>query len=222
MQSSSWYITNIEAKVKDDASSLEASDYTAALAEALFEYSRVKPRRLTEAYTTVAQQVTYALPTLWEDEFSHIEQIELGDYDPPEIVESKYYEVVLLDNVYKLRFVWWQPAVDDFVMRYTSVHIANDVTSTVQDADDYAIVNLASAIVCEVLATKYAGWKNSSISVDSIDFQSKSAEYRTRATDFRKAYENHIRVNAQEAGMFAKLDLTGRYWDYGDERYIAL
>lgn len=106
-----------------------------------------------------------------------------------------------LDNDYTtvtrrkcLRFPYYTPDSDEVVaVRYTTYpHTLDDSTDTIPTGDYLAVAYLSAAMTALFLSAKYAKSSDSSISADTVDYLSKSEQWKTVAEEYFKQYNDHI------------------------------
>ncbi len=107
-----------------------------------------------------------------------------------------------------LRFRSAKPSVTEvFLAWYTAQHTLSDTTSTVPEADDDALADLAASYCCEKLAALYAQSADPSVAADAVDYRGKVDYYRSLAKDLRASYERKASLTATAQAGLAIVDL---------------
>jgi len=73
------------------------------------------------------------------------------------------------------------------------------VECTIPDVDFDAVANLAASLAFEQLAARATQTVDPTLSADSVDYRSKSAEFRAHAAAHRKLYNQHVGKGAEVA-----------------------
>jgi hypothetical protein len=190
-----------QAKLKDAASKLQTADWTAAIAAAVLEYSRARPRMLAEAVIG-ADAFDYLLDgdtpklTAWQDAFSRIDSILYpyteGERGNPEL-ERTAYSVLHLPAGLTLRFTEHTPSSSEsFLVTYTTPHTLSESASTHPAADDEALSDIAAACGADILTGYYTQSTDSSLSGDVVNRLTKAQEYRALAKEWRARAEQRM------------------------------
>lgn len=170
-----------------------------AVTRALSTHSRYRPRRIVEDVQGAGvSDYAVSLFLSWEEGFSRVLQVE---YPVPasgvaELLEDEDWMVYEAPAGKLLRFLAHTPAVGQtFRAAYTVPHRFDlEGNSSVAEADEEAVHELAAAYYCEMLATYFAQDQDSTIAADSVDHTSKSKAYAGRAKDYRARYNEHMGI----------------------------
>lgn len=220
-----------ESYVQDDATRIshtDPGDFGAAIDRAVEKYSHDRPCEIVATASGTGTATDFALPTGWVDGFSELKRVEhpfppaTGQrepnvvYDADQANEPSEIRIVQASATEKkIRFMSITPAsgTNNILLVFTGLHTVHPSTAastTVRGSDERALALLVASYACEMVASKYAESKDSNLSVDSVDFRSKSSEYAARARQLRKDYLVHIGgdPDAQTPGACAVID-----WD---------
>lgn len=186
----------IRGKVKDDSGKLaDPADLSAAVLEALNRYSKDRP---LEAVADVAGSGGYncSLPADWVEGFSTALQVEYPvDCVPAVIIDRSAWSIYAGPSGKSLRILIATPAADEFVrITYTLPH----TESTVPAVDLEAIANLAASICLRQLAAAFGQTSDPTIQADSVNYRSKSDEFRRLADSFEALYKSHLGIKGND------------------------
>lgn len=202
------YQTLVDSFVRDDASRLTEDDRNGAIVLAVARYGKDRPR-IKVADLTPASTTKLPLPSAWESGVSELRSLEYpigqnplsyldtdryGLYDDGTAVTIKLQEAV--DTAQKVR------------ASFTIAHTLSTATDTIPTGDREPVACWAAAILCDQLASFYAGGTDSTIQADSVRQQSKAQEYASRAKALRKRYTDELGVEEKRnvaAGAVAEL-----------------
>lgn len=206
-------------KIKDTSSVLgtwvnnTSTIYDDDIAEAVKIYSKRRPNIECSSETGTANTY-HAMPTNWEEDFSHIINIEYPVLeDPPEYIQENYWRIEhLSDGILYIRFIssTYPGNGDTFYVRFTKRHSVSASASTIPVAHEEAVTDLACYRLCMKLAQYYTQSADSSIGADAINYTSKADEYRQQSEKFKKAF-NDI-VKPLKTGSFVDWDMN-LYWE---------
>lgn len=207
------YQTLVDDLVRDDAGKIGTSQRDAAIATAVIRYSDDRPRRTVADVIGAGQMLD--VPAGWVRDFSVIESIEypVGKIPPRRIAADRHciYEspdgpqIQLLDAL---------AAASALRVCYTVRHLVGDTDDTIPLSHREAVANYAAAILCDQLSALYANESDSTIQADSVQQGSKSAAYRSKARDYRKAYQDALGVQEKTsvpAGVVVQLNGTDSF-----------
>jgi hypothetical protein len=208
--------TLVEARVKDAAGKLSASDYNRAIVSALAEYTRDRPRRL---FVELPGAGSFDFPvgdwgsagselsasTRWDVGFSSLLDVVFPYVSTsrslPTLDEDEF-GIVQLPAGPVLRFAAHTPAVGQKVLvAYSRRHEVTDNWSTVPVADEEALADLAASYALKSLASYYAQATDSSISADVADHPGRSQTYLSLAREYRELYEVHVGRRSASGGV---------------------
>ena len=176
-------------KVKDDSGKVTSTDYENAAAEALKRYSKHCPLLVCEDIVGNATN-DLPLPTGWSEGISSIVSVEYPIGNVPEtLIDTDQWYVYQSPTGKKLRLTELQPKITESVrVLYNGLH----AESTVPDADEDAIANLAASFCLRQLAAVYGQTGDSSLSADVVNYRSKADEFKRLADSFEKLYKDHL------------------------------
>lgn len=170
-----------------------------AIGAALKKYCGHRPRIVVEDEDgTGAFDYLIALLEDWTEGFSVIKSVEYPVDDSEEtasILQDDQWSIYQKPSGKCLRFLEATPeTTEDFRVTYTTLHVCTDSACTVPSYDEEALQILAASIFCDMVATYFAQTQDSTISADSVDHKSKSADYAARARTYRKMYYDHLGI----------------------------
>lgn len=196
----------------------------AALAEALTDYQRFRPRGLIGDLVGNGTNL-YTLPSGWVQDFSRILSLEFPQgEDPPRYLEEGDYGLYQsTSSLYQLRLTTHVPTASQTIrVSFTGPHSTTSTASTIPSPDEEAVVNKAASIACTWLAAYYAQQGQSSIGADVTNHESKSRQYRDLAKSYQMAYAAHLGIDGDQ-GQAAVLAASAIIdWDstypWGEDR----
>jgi hypothetical protein len=202
----------------------QAQDIDRAIERAVRVYSRKQPRLYFESFTGTGSAYEWALNlSYYLPQFSKVTTVEY----PFEAVQVPGKLLVKEDfDVYeKTAAVWYfrlrydTPSASEFVrVTYTALHSVTETASTVGSADaEDSIVMLAAAMVLRILAAKAVATSNSGLGADTVDYQSRSSQYASLATEYEKqsGLLPYLAQNeAQGGAIFVSLGRAPKATDY--------
>ncbi len=156
------------------------------LNEALSVYSKYRPFENIKTEKLPEPVNVIGLPAEWQNEFSSINFFEYPAGNiPPILLEEKDFEIFMDDDEsYKLRFAF--PLTGTYRFSYSSVHgfdDSNPAIPSTPDTDFYCICNIAAGIYLLALASRWGESVNPGIGADSVDYGSKTDQYRRLAKE---------------------------------------
>lgn len=171
------------AAVQDAATRLTQDDYTNAITAALARYSKGKPRILVRDLPGTASH-DLALPVEWSPDFSAVRSLEypIGNV-PADILQSDCWALYQSPTSIVIRLTDLAPANTESV-RCTFTVLHTEATLPVVDQD--AVAELAASNCLYQLSAAAGNNMDSTIQADSVDYQSKTDQYRRLAADLRK------------------------------------
>jgi hypothetical protein len=173
----------VRANVRDTGARLvDPADYDAALQAAVAEYSA---RRPLERVADVAGDGGYDYPL--PDGWPAVDQVEYPAGDRvPRVLDALDWSVYRLPAGPVLRFASATPGAGESIRLTRRGLHAIDADSTTVPADDFeAVVRLASAVLCEQLASIYSDNTAPAFGADTVDHKSQASEWAARAKRFR-------------------------------------
>lgn len=196
------------ALTRDDAGKLSADDVDGAITLAVTRYSKDRPRLKVEDITAAGGKLL-GLPAAWENGFSKLNSLEypIGDV-PPSLISGW----MMYNAPSGLSIMVGDSLTANAAVRasYGVMHQVSSSTDTVPLGDREAVCCLAAASLCDQLASLYSGDTDSTIQADSVNHQSKAAEYAARAKALRKRYHDELGIGEKKsvaAGAVVNLDL---------------
>jgi hypothetical protein len=176
---------------------LSESDRYNCIRAAVAEYSGQRPQALV-ALLTGAGSFDFTLSATnfpsWSQGFSAITSV-LYPYTAtnatsPALARWDYGIVLLPVTGYVLRLLSGEKptASQKLLVYYTAPHAVTASASSVSASDDEALADLSACYGCNAMAAQAQQGMDGSISADSVNRLSRSAEYRSQATRWRDAY----------------------------------
>lgn len=150
-------------------------------------------------------EVVAGLPG-WQVESGAVLEVEypaadISDDEEPAILDEEQYTVFRAQSGTWLRFHEHQPSSGETVrLAYARPYQWVEATDPLIDTPEIhfeAICNLAAAVACELLATRYGQKRESSIAADSVERRTQADVYLSLAGRFRKSY---ALLSGQEQG----------------------
>jgi hypothetical protein len=155
------------------------AQYSAAVDAALAEYSRLFPVVTTHTETLADGEYEWTLPADWVSGFSSMQSVEYpsGSQEP----------VYLGADDYMVTSTKWRmlhdtaDASETAILTYTALHTESSVPSS----DTEAVAMLAAAVVALEVAAGFARTNRPVVAADSVDYRTKSDEWRSLARQLR-------------------------------------
>lgn len=183
---------------------LDDESYDLAIQAAVKEYSRDRPR---EAVIDITGDGTPFIATSgltgWVDDWSNVRRIEY-----PAAAVSASHRPQFLDpssdwSIYRTAAAWYlhllkaTPAATETVrVTYTVprvyTEVADTVTDTILTEDKEAVLHLAAAYACDVMATLAAGSGDPAIAADIVNYRDQQQRFSDQAKSWRARYAAHI------------------------------
>jgi hypothetical protein len=203
------YQSLVIALVRDTSEVITDADRDNAIALAVTRYSEDKPRTVKADITSDGTNFL-ALPEAWDDSFSRIVKIEypIGKAPPVYLTEDSFDLYDGLDTT-QLMLINALPSGQVARMSLTARHLLDDETDTITGKDKEAVVNWAAGILLQQLANYYSGTGNSTIQADTVDWQTRGAEFANRAKACRQFYFDQLGVDPKKnraAGAVASFE----------------
>lgn len=198
--------------LRDDAGRISDTQLETALVTAVARYSKDRPRKKVEDITVAEGGNLVDLPNAWEADFSRIDTLEnpVGNI-PPSTVNQQAYSIYATPSGLKIMMSCALPMAAIVRATFTVAHQVNESIDTIPLGDREAVCCLVAASLCDQLAGFYSGDTDSTIQADSVNHQSKAAEFAARAKALRKRYLDELGIDAKKnnaAGVVVDLDLT--------------
>ena len=185
--------------VRDDDSKITPAQRDNAIALAVERYSTDAPYTKVEDVNGLGTQLLN-LPAGWQDPFSTLRLIEypIGNV-PPTFVAQDDMSLYQTPTGKKIQLRYSIGAGTANVrVTYTVKHTLDGATDTIPTSRREAVACWAAALLCDQLATLYAGQSDSTIQADSVDYKSKSATFASRARALRKRYTDELGVEERK------------------------
>lgn len=129
--------------------------------------------------------------------------------DPLDQTDFALYEKTSATNNWYLKLKFITPTSSEKVrIVYTSPHTVTEAASTItNDKDENDAILLAASFCLLVLAIKAIATSNSTINADTVDYQSRSSQYRQMADDYasQSGLKQYIEESTSAAGVFLDL-----------------
>lgn len=190
---------------QDGQNRLSQTDLDTALAAAVNRYSQDQPRRAVEDVAATASGHFLDLPAGWVADFSHLVAVEYPvGHIPPAELRSGQWDLYAAPDGTKLMIFGGVVAGDVLRLTYTLPHGLSATDDTIPPSHREPVGCWAAALLCEQLATFYAGDSDSSLGADKVDFTHPSREYGKRADVLRKRYFDALGIDpkkCQAAGV---------------------
>lgn len=183
---------------------LDDESYDLAIQAAVKEYSRDRPLEAVADKTGdgTAFIATSGL-TGFVDDWSSVRRIEY-----PAAAVSASHRPQFLDpssdwTIYRTAAAWYlhllraTPSATEtvritYTVPRTFTEIADTVTDTILSEDKEALLHLAAAYACDIMATLAAGNNDPAINADSVNYRDQQQRFRDQAKDWRARYASHI------------------------------
>ncbi len=177
------------------AKTMEPADVGRAIDTAVTRYSKDRPRELITGFSGSASHY-YDMPTnlpSWVRGFSVIVAV---DYPAgtlsgqPQWMAQRDWEIYAnaTDTEYVYFPVYAPGTAETVRVTYTAPHSHTDSADTVYAGDLEAVRDLGASIVCEMLATRSAGLRDSGISADSVNYRDAQLRYTQEAKAWFEKY----------------------------------
>jgi hypothetical protein len=203
------YETNVKALCKDNSRIFGPEDYSTAIDNALSIYSRHKPRKIVQEYTSDGTRL-FALPTYWDDELSTGTQRVEYPVDATEDQESLLdpEEVILYNTTsgFKLRFRATEnednlpPTGETFRVHYVGLHALTASENTIPDSHFQAFSKLAASELLRMMAVRVSQNSSGNVTDGSANYNSKEATLRGLSKEYREDYKAIVMPQAEEQG----------------------
>ena len=172
-----------------------SAELDANIAEAVRQYTRDKPRIVDQKLTGDGSAQEFAVPSLWQENFSTIIHIEFPiDRVPIETLENEDdYQVVQRDNADLIQM----PSVtlgsgEEARVKYRTIHTVTASASTIPGIDFDAVCNLAASFHADTLAGFYAETTEPTLDVDVVNHLGKADAFAAISDRLKAKYVEHI------------------------------
>lgn len=203
------YDSNVKALCKDGSRIFGPEDYSTAIDNALSIYSRHKPRKVVQAFTSDGTRL-FALPTYWDDELS------ADTFRVEYPVDSAASQEVMLDaeavilyntpTGYMLRFRAEESGDEvpangiAFRLHYTGLHALSASENTIPDSHFQAFSKLAASELLRMMAVRVSQNSSGNITDGSANYQSKESSLLSLAKQYREDYKAIVLPQTEEQG----------------------
>lgn len=199
----------VDALVRDDTGKITFVQRDDAIAKAVARYSGDRPRTLVEDLVSAGGN-HLDLPDGFDQAFSTLQALEypIGRVPPTLIPNDRWrlYQspggitIMLLDAV---------AAGGTVRASYSAPHVLDESTDTIPPKHAEALASYAAALLLDQLASLFSGDTDSTVQADSVDHQSKAAEFAARARTLRRRYFDELGIDPKRnvaAGAVVALD----------------
>jgi hypothetical protein len=195
------YQTLVDSLVRDQSTTLTGADRDRAIEMARLRYSADVEQELAEDITWPADGHMAPLPTGWKPgawligaEYpigqSPLASIELGIY-----IEPTGQKLMSAEDL---------PAGALVRVRFAAPHVLSGTTDSIPAEHREAVASYAAHVLCKQLAAYYSADRETSISADGSNTESRARNYSYRAKEYRAAYFSGIgKVDPQVAATGA-------------------
>ncbi len=184
-----------------DTNQVSAAAQSALIEAVSYTFSKDFPQELVADTTCSEGQYDFTLPTDWEEGVSSVLRVEYpadtGNTQEVYWLEpSEYFLYKSASTTTKLRLKETSASAGDKLrIHYSASHVWSGTTtrtSTVsaQNLEQYSF--LAAARIAEAFAAWYAKTTQSSISADSVDYQSITQKWKSIAKGFMEEYNKAV------------------------------
>ena len=191
------YQTLVDSQVRDVETKISSDERDQAIVLAVTRFDRDKPRTTVEDVAGQGSQ-QLSLPLAWENDFSEITMLEhpVGNIPPEFRNDYQIYQGPVGDPVI---YLGTNITLGEMVrMTYTVRHLLDNDDDTIPLNYREAVAGYASAVLCDQLASLYAGDAEPTIAADTVDHNGKSREFSARAKLFRKTYFDAVGVTPKK------------------------
>jgi len=217
----------VDALLTANDDELSAANRQAMIKAALGQYSSDRPDTQVDDVTGDAGRY-YVLSTsltAWSEGFSQILSIEYpaatvaSDETPQYLEPEDWRDDYWAGDVRYLYLRNHAPAATE-TMRITYTlpfaWASSPLVTTTPPGDFFPICDLAAAICCHAIATRYSRTSESTLGADSVDHNSRGRNFAARAKEFEARYKDHMGLGKgpAPAGEFVDWD-TAPGWPTG-------
>lgn len=184
--------TLVDRMVRADSGVVTTDDRDAAIALAVAQYSKDRPRLAVED-VVVAGGRFVGLPAGLDPVAGALKGLECPiDADPVAMVEGW---VEMAPSGWRIRLASALAAGAVVRVTYTGAHAVSDAEDTVPSADVEAVAVLAAATLFDGLAAQTSGDTDASIGAANVSRASPAQEYAARARKARERYQALVGVD---------------------------
>lgn len=182
--------------VKDGSNKLvDPADYDNAIVAALARYSKGRPRTLVRDLPGAGGH-DLALPVEWSADFSVVASLEypVGNV-PASMLQPAAWCLYVSPVATVIRLSDLSPAATESIRcTFTALHTED----TLPIVDYEAVADLAASICLLQLSAAYGNSTDSTIQADSVDYQSKTDQYRRLAETLRVKALSALGLNGDD------------------------
>lgn len=191
----------------DDLTRADSEDITQgqrdrAIIDAVLQYSKDRPRRLS-AYLPGDDSQYLPLPDLWIDGLSILYSAWLDGTK----IAARTEETA---DGFKIRSVVPVGEGSNLVVQFAGLHTLDETDDSIPAMAREAVSNYAAGILMDQLSANYAGHQMPTIEADAVAWQTKSAEYASRAKSYKAVYFDRLGIKPDRlkaASVTIDLDL---------------
>ena len=195
----------VEDKLRDAADDVSDVQRDRAIESAVLRYSKDRPRQVT--VTIEAQAATVLpMPGLWQEDFSRLVKLEVATQSGSRSLCGAVNRVLGVDRIELDETV---AIGTDVYVTYTILHILTEEDDTIPALDREAVAMWATAELLDQRANLKSDSIEPTISVDTVDHQSKGSNFARLAKDLRRRYFDHLGIDTKRnvaAGVIVDLD----------------
>lgn len=194
----------VDDMVADQASVITPEVRDRAIEQARVRYSADCERELVEDVTWLADGFDGPLPAGWTLG-AYVRQAEYPiGHKPPSLIQLAVYQTPSGQSL---------AAVESFAagsvvrVTYAAPHLLQDgldAVDTIPLNHRQAVAQFAAYVLCQQLATRYSGERETAIGADAVQTESRARAFAARAKEYRTAYY----VGTGQADPFAKAAAT--------------
>lgn len=179
------YQALVDSMVRAENGAIDATDRDQAIALAVQRYSQDVERRLVKDVAWSASGYFGPLPDGWVLGSYLVD----GEYPIHQVPRSVVEIAVYLTPDSQMLVVPDAIHAGELVrVSFAAPHVLDDAVDTIPLAHREAVASYAAHFLCKQLATKYSGERDSSMSADRSDTESRARNYAARARDYRAGY----------------------------------
>jgi len=192
------YQTLVTDLVRDDAEKISIEQRDHAIVSAVLRYSKDRPLPKVEDITSTGGNLL-DLPAAWQPDYSALDSLEypVGNF-PTSFISPQCWSLYATPTGLSIMVSYALPVGAPVRATFSVEHQVNGTTDTIPSGDREPVCCLAAANLCDQLASLYSGDSDSTISADSVNHQSKAAEFAARARALRKRYFDELGIEPKK------------------------
>ena len=210
------YRKKIELTVQDKDGIVTKEERDTFILEAAKKYSKIITYEIVTDFTGDGSSYDFTLPPTYYDGFSVIRSIEFpqGDQIPTYLEDGDWQIYKSTTLTPKLRLLNDIPsATQTLRVIHTSFHLLTSSSATINAQGQDAVCNLASALYCYSLARHYARTAETTITADTVNYQTKSDVYAARARELIEQFNQAMNIDSSTGGLAVKAASIITEWD---------